>query len=449
MSNYEQLAKKVVQRAKKKGAQQAEAFLEVGRQSSVRVREGQVEDLTEATSKGVGVRVIVKNRLGFAFTSDFTPAGLDRVADLAVQLAEAAAPNKLNGLPTRNELGKPVDPGPLFDPKVAGLAGDWKIRAALEAEKAGRDEDARVATFDSVSAGDFVTEVYLASSEGMTGSHSGTYVYIVAVPVASGGGQLQTGYWLDYKRFLDDLESPESIGREAARRAVRMLGARQVKTQQVPVLFDPLVAASFVGNLATAADGNAVHQKASVLASLKGKRLAGSHVTLVDDGLLARGLATTPFDGEGVPTRRTPILDQGVLTHFLYDAFTARKAKARTTGNAARGYNALPGIGTTNLYLEPGKRAPEELIREVDQGLYVTALLGHGADPVSGDLSAGATGLWIDKGELTHPVQEVTVAGNLLQMLTDLDAVASDLQFRGGPVGAPTVRFRQLTVSGA
>jgi PmbA protein len=163
---------------------------------------------------------------------------------------------------------------------------------------------------------------------------------------------------------------------------------------------------------------------------------------------LPRGLATAPFDGEGVPTRRTPILDKGVLSGFLYDAFTARKAKARTTGNASRGYNALPSIGATNLYLEAGTKSPEELLREVDSGFYVTALLGQGTDPVTGELSAGANGLWIEKGELTHPVQEVTVAGNLLQMLQDVDGIGSDLQFRGGSVGAPTVRFRQLTVSG-
>jgi PmbA protein len=446
--DYQQLAKRIVQRAKKKGAQQAEAFLEVGRQSSVRVNQGQIEDLTQSTSKGVGVRVVVKGRLGFAYTSDFEPAALDHIVDQALKLAGAAAPNKLNGLPAGKDLGRYGDTGLLFDTKVAELPGDWKIKAALEVEKAGRAEDSRVIAFNAVGAGDFVSEVYVASTEGLSGAYSGTYVYLYAMPVASDGAGLQTGYWVDYKRFLDDLESPESVGREATRRAVRMLGARRVKTQQVPVVLDPLVASSFVSDLASAANGNAVYQKASVLAPLKGKRLAGAHVTLVDDGLLPRGLATAPFDGEGVPTRRTPILDKGVLSGFLYDAFTARKAKARTTGNASRGYNALPSIGATNLYLEPGTKSPQELLREVDSGLYVTALLGHGTDPVTGELSAGANGLWIEKGELTHPVQEVTVAGNLLQMLQDLDGIGSDLQFRGGSVGAPTVRFRQLTVSG-
>ncbi|WP_323379091.1 TldD/PmbA family protein [Pyxidicoccus xibeiensis] len=446
--DYQQLAKKIVQRAKKKGARQAEAFLEVGRQSNVRVQKGQIEDLTQSTSKGVGLRVVLKDRLGFAYSSDFEPSGIDNLVDMALKLAGAAAPDKLNGLPGGKDLGRFADPGVLFDPKVAELPGDWKIKAALEVERAARAEESRIIAFNGVGAGDFVSEVYVASTEGLSGGYSGTYVYLYAMPVASDGANLQMGYWLDYKRFLDDLESPESIGREAARRAARMLGAKRVKTQQVPVIFDPLVASSFVTNVAAAAKGNAVYQKASVLAPHQGKRLAGAHVTLVDDGLLERGLATAPFDGEGVPTRRTPILDKGVLSGFLYDAFTARKAKARTTGNATRGYSALPSIGTTNLYLEPGTKTPQQLIGEVDSGLYVTSLLGHGADPVTGALSSGANGIWIEKGELAYPVQEVTVAGNLLGMLQDLDGLGNDLQFRGGSVGAPTVRFRQLTVSG-
>ncbi|XXF75966.1 TldD/PmbA family protein [Myxococcaceae bacterium GXIMD 01537] len=447
MNNYEQLAKKLVQRAVKKGARQAEAFLEIARDSSCRVRDGEIEDLTQSTSKGVGLRVISKGRLGFAYTSDFDPASLDSFVERALRSAEAAAPNKLNGLPTEKDLGPFADTGELFDPRVAELAGDWKIHAALEMEKAGKAVDPRITTFDSVGAGDHVSEVYVASSEGLVAGYSGTYVYLMAAPVAAEKDQLQTSYWVDYKRFLADLESPESVGQEAARRTVRMLGARRVKTQQVPVLFDPLMAASFVSDLAEAANGNAVFQKSSVLASLKGKRLAPESVTVVDDGLLRRGMGTAPFDGEGVPTRRTPILDKGVLRNFLYDAATARKAKARTTGNASRGYDSQPLIGTNNLYLEPGAKTPEQLIREVKSGLYVTAMLGRGADPVTGEYSRGANGLWIENGELAYPVQEVTVAGNLLQMLKDLDGIGNDLQFRGA-AGAPTIRFQQLTVSG-
>lgn len=448
MNNYEQLAKKIVQRAKKKGAKQAEAFLEVGRQSSCNVRDGEIENLTEATSKGVGVRIITKDhRLGFAYTSDFEPSSLDSFVDQALLLAQTSAPNKLNGLPTKAELGKPAATGELYDPAVAQLAGDWKIKAALEMEKAGKSVDPRITTFNSVSAGDFISEVYMASSEGMSGGYAGTYVFLAASPVASEGAQLQTSYWLDYKRFLADLDSPEEIAKEAARRAVRMLGARRVKSQQVPVIFDPLMASSFVGNVAGAADGDGIYKKSSIFVGKLGKRLAPESVTILDDGLLERGLGTAPFDGEGVATRRTPIVEKGVLRSYLYDSFTARKAKARTTGNASRGYNSLPGIGTNNLYMEPGTRAPEELIREVKNGFYITAMLGSGADPVTGEYSRGANGLWIENGELAYPVQEVTVAGNLLQMLQDVDGIGSDLQFRGS-AGAPTIRFKQMTVSG-
>jgi PmbA protein len=448
VKGYEQLAKKVVQRATKMGAKQAEAFLEVGRQSSCKVRDGEIEDLTEATSKGVGLRIITKDRrLGFAYTSDFDPASLDSFVDRALQLAQTAAPNKLNGLPTAKELGKPVKAEELFDPAVEGLPGDWKIKTALEAEKAGKAVDPRISTFNSVGAGDYVSEVYMASSEGLSAGYAGTYVYLFASPVASENGQLQTSYWMDYKRFLGDLDSAEQVGREAARRAVRMLGAKRVKTQQVPVIFDPMIAAGFVGNIAAAADGNAIYKNSSIFVSKLGKRLAPDSVTVVDDGLLKRGLGTSPFDGEGVATRRTALLEKGVLKSYLYDAFTARKAKAKTTGNAARGYNSLPHIGTNNLYMEPGTKPPEELIREVKSGFYVTAMLGRGADPVTGEYSRGANGMWIENGELAYPVQEVTVAGNMLQMLQDLDGIGSDLQFRGS-AGAPTLRFKQLTISG-
>jgi PmbA protein len=447
MSDYVALAKKLMARAKKRGAQQAEAFIEIGREASCRVRDGEIEDLTQATSKGVGVRVFVKNRLGFAWTSDFTEASLNDFVDKAVALASASAPNPLNGLPPRASLHGHHDVGALFDPRIASLRPEWKIEAALEMEKAGKAVDPRIKTFESVGAGESVSEVYLASSEGFTGGYQGTYAYLYAVPVAAEGEQLQTSYWVDYKRFLDKLDSPESVGKEAARRAVRMLGAKKVKSQRVPVVFDPMMAASFMAGIVGAANGDAVFKKSSFLATRLGEKLAPETITLVDDGLLEDGIATSPFDGEGVPTRTTKILDRGVLSAFLYDSFTARKAKKASTGNAARGYRTLPHIGTNNLYLEAGTRPPESIIKEVKNGFYVTAMLGHGTNPVTGEFSRGANGLWIENGELAGAVQEVTIAGHLLKMLDDIDAVGNDLVFRGN-TAAPTIRFRELTVAG-
>ncbi|GMU60274.1 MAG: peptide maturation [Myxococcaceae bacterium] len=447
MSGYEALAKKLVQRAVKRGAKQAEAFLQVGRQADVRVRDGEIEDLTQATSKGAGLRVFVKGRLGFAWTSDFDPSTLDAFVDRAVALAESSAPNRLNGLPDEADLGRFPDVGPLFDPEVASLPPDWKIQASVEMEKVVRAFDTRIKTIDSVGAGENVHEVYLANSAGVHGSSQGSSVYLYASPVATDGQQLQTSYWYDAQRFFADLEAPEVVARKAAQRAVRLLGAKKVKSQKVPVILDPTMAAGFVASIAGAANGDSVYKKASFLAAKLGQRIAPEWLTLVDDGLRPRGLGTSPFDGEGVPTRRTAIVEKGVLRHFLYDAFTARKAKTRSTGNASRGYRSLPHIGTNNLYLEPGTKTPEQLIKEVPSGFYVTAMLGHGANTVTGEYSRGANGLWIENGELTKPVQEVTVAGNLTEMLMQLDAVGSDLTFHGS-TGAPTIRFKELTVSG-
>jgi PmbA protein len=445
--SYEKLARQVVARARRKGARQAEAFIDVTRTSSVRVRDGQIEDLTQSTGKGMGLRIVKDRRLGFAYTSDFQQEGVASFVDRALAVAEAAAPSPHNGLPTRADLGTPAEPEYLFDPKVAELPPDWKIRTALEVERAGRALDPRISTFDSVGAGDYVAETVVASSEGALYGYSGTYVYLYAVPVASDGQQRQTSYWMDYRRYLDDLDPAEAIGKEAARRALRMLGARKVKTQRVPVVFDPQMAGSFISSVASAANGDSVFKKSSVLAPLLGQRIAPDFFTLVDDGLLDKGLATAPVDGEGVATRQTRIVDAGVLRSFLYDSHTARKAKTKTTGNAVRSYSSLPSIGTHNLRLLPGARSPEEIIREVKQGLYVTSMLGRGANIVTGDYSRGANGLWIENGELAFPVQEVTVAGSLLAMLEGIDAVGNDPLFRSSVI-APTIRFAELTVAG-
>jgi len=446
-TNYEALAKQIMQRALKRGAKQAEVFLQVGRSADVRVRDGEIEDLTQATSKGLGVRVFVKNRLGFVWTSDFNAAGLDTLIDRAIALAEMSAANPHNGLPDKELFKQYPDVGELFDEKVANLPPDWKINSAIEMEKVIKAHDPRITAMDSVGAGESVSEVYLATSAGMSGGYQGTSVYLYASPVASENGQLQTSYWYDAKRFFEDLDQPELVAKKAAQRAVRLLGAKKVKSQKCPIVLDPTMAAGFVASIAGAANGDAVFKKASFLASKLGQKIAPPHVTIVDDGLRKRGLATSPFDGEGVPTRRTGLVENGVLKAFLYDAFTARKAKTKSTGNASRGYRSLPSIGVNNLVLEPGQKSPEEIIKEIPNGFYVTAMLGHGANTVTGEYSRGANGLWIENGELTRPVQEVTVAGNLNDMLMQLDAIGSDLTFHGS-TGASTIRFKELTVSG-
>lgn len=444
------VCERVVKRARRLGATQAEAYGERTREATVRVRDGEVEDLTQAEGKGLGLRVIVEGRLGFAYTSDFSDGAVDDFVRRAIALAKIAGKDASNKLPDERALkARNPELHGLFDPEVESLGTDWKIDAARTMERAGKAEDKRVANFESVGAGDFVADVAIHSSEGAHERYRGTYVYLFASPVARGDdGQLQTAYWVDYKRRLRDLETPEEIGRIAARRAGRMLGAKKVKTQRVPVVFEPTIAASFVAGLAAAVNGDQVRKGSSFLAGRLGERIAPDTVTVVDDGLLPGGISTAPFDGEGIATRRNVVIDRGVLAGFLYDTGTARKARAKPTGNARRGYSTLPSVGVTNFHLQAGATPAASIVKGVKNGFYVTAMLGRGANTVTGDYSRGANGLWIRDGELAEPVQEVTVAGNLLDMLQSIDAVGDDLDFRGS-LGAPTLRFAELTVSGS
>jgi PmbA protein len=436
----------LVRAATKAGAIEAEAYAERTRDSSVRVRDGEVEELRQAASKGVGLRVISGKRLGFAYGTDFSKAGLKELALKAVALARGTAKDESNALPKGSLLGAGDDGE--YDPAIEEISPDWKLNAAREAEKGARAEDPRIRKFDSTAAGDYLSESAIASSRGASGESKASYVYVHCSPVAEENGQLQVGRWGGMRRTLGKLEAPEQIGRVAARKAARMLGARKAKTQKVPVIFDPQMSAAFIGGLAEAINGLLVHRKSSFLGPLLGKKIAPANVTLVDDATLANGIATRAFDGEGIASQRTEIIGQGVLKSFLYDHGTALKAGARSTGSASRAWASLPSIGTSNLYLEKGDQSLEQLIAGVKQGFFVTSMLGLGANAVTGDYSRGANGIWIENGELTWPVQEVTVAGSLLQMLKDIDGVGNDLDFRSS-VSAPSLRFSELQVSGA
>jgi PmbA protein len=447
MENYSNLAKKLVSLAKKKGAQASDVMIQIGRSADVRVRDQQIEDLTQATSKGAGIRVFAQGKLGFVWTSDFSTASLEACVEKAVALAKVSAANPHNGLPSKKDLQRIPKVGPLFDEQVAALAPDWKVKTALEMERVLRSIDSRITTIDNCGAGESVSSVFMASSDGVFAESRGTSVYLYAQPVASDGKGLQTSSWYDAKRFLGDLESAESVAREAANRTLRLIGAKKAKTQKIPVIFDPVMAAGFIASVAHGCNGDAVFKKSTFLHDKLGERVAVDGFTIFDDGLLPRGLATSPFDGEGVPTRKTALIDNGMLKSFTYDSMTARKAKTQSTGNAARGYRSLPSIGTHNLYLPAGKTKASDLISGVKQGLYVTRMLGNGANLVTGEYSRGANGIFIENGELTWPVQEVTIAGNLRSMLLGIDAIGDDFRFHGS-TGAPSIRFAELTVSG-
>jgi PmbA protein len=443
------LCARVVERARKKGAREAEAFSERSRTASATVANGEIEELSEAASKGVGLRLFVDGRLGFASTTDFAPEAIETLIDRAIALARASAPDEANGLPTRRELSLTNRPrvGRLFDDAVAGLDPSWKLSAAFEMERAARAEDGRCTRFEGSGAGEAVVEYAIANSHGLSDAERGTHVYLWCSPVAGEGDGLQTSSWSDHRRHLAEVESPESVGREAARRTVRMLGARKPESARVPVIFDPNMAAGFFGALARAASGELVYKRSSFLAGRLGQAIASPLVTLVDDGRIEGALGASAFDGEGLVTRSLPVLENGVLKNFFYDVRTARKAGAKPTASARRGYASLPAIAARHLVVTPGTQSPEGLIRGVKRGLFVTSMLGSGANVITGDYSRGANGLWIENGELTFPVQEATVAGHLDEMLKSIDALGSDLQRRGG-VWAPSIRFAELAVGG-
>ena len=447
-TNLKELAQDIVRRAMRAGATAAECVIREGDEFSTLVRLGQVETLKESGSKAIGVRVFFGKRSASTYSSDFSREGLDRMLNGAISLAKITSEDPNAGIPEPSQLGSIEGDLDLYSPDVYSLPGQERIAYARRAEKAALDADPRIKNSDGGSFDAATGHKILANSHGFVGEYRRSYCSVSAVPIAQEeNGAMQRDYWFSVARSLKLLESPEDIGKKAAQRTLRRLGARKVKTQQVPVIFDPLVATSILEHIFEGVNGDSVYRGASFLAGKLGQSIASPNVTVIDDGTMHGGFGTSPFDGEGVPTRRTMVIDEGVLTSYLLNTYTAKKLGLQTTGNASRGLAGTPGIGPGNYFLQPGNKTPQQLIADVKDGLYVTEFLGMGVNLVTGDYSRGASGLWISGGELAYPVEEITVAGNLKQMFMNISDVANDLEFRGS-VAAPTIRMDGLTVGG-
>ena len=452
--DLESLAADVVAKAMKAGATDAEAVAREGNEFSVRVRLGKVETLEESGSRGLGLRVFLRRRSASASTSDLTAEGIEQLVEGALELAKVTEEDPFSGLPEKEEFGAFPGDLHLYDEDVYSLPGTERIEWARRAEAAALASDPRLTNSDGGSFEAATGRKALANSRGFVGGYRSSYAGVSAAPVAvEANGQMQRDGWWSSARRLADLDSPESVGREAARRALRRLGARRVPTQQVPIIFAPEVARSLIGTIFEAASGDAIWRGASFLAGRLGKQIAAPSLTVIDDNIMLLptgmgGFGTTPFDGEGLPTRRTVVVEQGVLRNYLLNTYTARKLGMKSTHNAARGLAGTPGIGCGNFYLEPGTLTPEQIIAAVPAGLYVTSLMGFGVNTVTGDYSRGATGLWIENGALTHAVEEVTIAGNLAEMLKNVAAIGNDLEFRGA-AASPTLRIDGMTIAGS
>ena len=447
-TDLKELAQDIVRHAMSGGATAAECVIREGDEFSTLVRLGQVETLKEAGSKSIGVRVFHGRRAASTHSSDFSDAGLDRMLSSALALAKITSEDPFSGLPDPSQLGSLSGDLDLYSGDVYSLPGEERIAYARRAEKAALDADPRIKNSEGGSFDAATGHKILANSLGFLGEYRRSYCSVAAVPIAQDDqGAMQRDYWYSVARNLGRLESPEHVGEVAAQRALRRLGARKVKTQQVPVILDPLVATSILEHIFEGVNGDSVYRGASFLAGKLGQKIAASQVTVVDDGTIVGGFGTSPFDGEGVPTRRTVVIDKGILTSYLLNTYTAKKLGFQTTGNASRGLAGTPGIGPGNYFLQPGARTQQQLIGDVREGLYVTEFLGMGVNLVTGDYSRGASGLWISGGELAYPVEEITVAGNLKEMFLNISEIASDLEFRGA-VASPTLRMDGLTVGG-
>jgi PmbA protein len=353
------------------------------------------------------------------------------------------------GLPDQADLGFGADPGSLqlYYEDILALSSEEKISMARRAEQAALASDPRITNSDGASFGSAWGRWVFANSRSFAGEYLSSSCSLVMSPLAEEDGSKERDYWYTLARSAKALEDPEQVGRIAAERALRRLHPTKVKTTKAPVVFEPAVAKSLLGHILSAVSGDAVYQQASFLAGRLGETVAAPNITVIDDGLVPGGFGSSPFDDEGTATRRTTVIREGVLESYLLNSYTARKLGLKTTGNASRGLAGNPSVGPGNFMLSPGAASAAEIIGSVQSGLYVTELMGFGVNLVTGDYSRGASGFWIEKGELTFPVSEVTIAGNLKQMLLDLEMVGSDPDLRGSVI-APTLKIRELTIAG-
>jgi len=449
MSELLDLARRAVDAARKGEA--VEAYASWGRETEVKVYNAEVEALVSAESRGVGVRVISDGRLGYAYAADPDP---DEIADVVAQArtnAALASPDDGNVLPDPQPI-EPLDGILLQD--LLDATPEEKVALAFAIENACRAADQRVKGVESAQYGEGLGRVAVASTSGVEATAERGDCWAAAVALSSDGdGETQTGFGLQIARRPADLDV-EGAGREAADRAVRLLGARKPPTGRMAILLDPFSAASFLGVVTAGLSAESVLKGRSLFAGRIGEQVASEKFQLIDDGRELAGPGAEPFDGEGVPTRRTPLIERGVLRGYLHNTYTAARMGGSSTGNASRaGFKSTPGVAPTNLILAPGGDSPEKLAAGAGRALLVQDLIGvhSGANPISGDFSVGVNGLMLEGGAPAGAVREATIASTVLDILRDVVAVGNDLRFLpfGGSIGTPTILIGEMTVAGS
>jgi PmbA protein len=452
LSELLDLGDTILRMARERGGRDivAECVLRSGAELSAKVRKGEPELVEEAGTRSAGLRVIQGKRVASTSTSDLTERGIDRFVTDAIDLVSLSQEDPFAGPADPKLLCDPVKQPDLdlYDPAGGAVDAAQAIAMAREGEAAAFAFDSRITNSEGATFGRNAGGVAIVLSSGFRATYKGSYQSLYVVPVASDeGGKNRRGYHYSAKRFLADLDPPAEVGREAARRTLRKLGARTVPTCEVPVVFDPDAARSILGMLAGCAMGSSIWRKSSYLVGREGTRVASDLVTVVDDPLLPRAPGSRPFDGEGLASRRNIVVERGILRMYLCDSYSARKLSRESTASAARGGGAGVGPSTTNFILQPGTDTNAAIIKGTGRGLYVNEMMGFGFNAVTGDFSRGAAGFWIEDGELTFPVSEVTISLNIDQLWQSIDAVGSDLDLRTS-TASPTIRVARMTVAG-
>lgn len=450
MIDKKEFALKVIDLALKKGADQAEIYLRDSRDLTIEVKNQEIDAIESSISIGYSLRVISDRRLGFSYSTSEDEA--EKVADNAVNAARWSDQDEYLDLPAKDSA-LDVDQSLLgiYDEEISNLKNDEAIKYAIAVEKGARDFDSRIKKIRKASCAFTSGEIMIFNSKGISASYPYTKCFAHVMTVAEEGSESQMGWDFDGRRFLRDL-SFESVGRNAAQRAVQLLGARKISTIKAPVILDNSVTAEFLGIFATSLSAESVQKGRSLLMGKTGKKVICPEINLIDDGLIPRGLGTRPFDDEGVLPTKKMLINKGVLEGYLHNTYTAKKAGLSSTGNAVRGgYAGLPSVGISNLYLDAASSSfvmPfKDLIGSVDKGLYITEAMGvHTANPISGEFSIGVSGLWIENGEIKFPVKESVLSGNVLNLFQKIEAAGDDMRFYD-KIGTPSLLIGAVDIS--
>lgn len=443
--NYKELARDIIKKAKTKNTDEAEVYLLRANVTRIDILNQEIESSDHLEDIGYGIRIIKEKKLGFSFSSGFDSQSIDETISKALSNASAVVSDEFNSLPSPAKVPSLPD---IYDEEILKTPIEEKIEIAKTIEESAYKFDKRVKKTEKVSYHDAEYEIIIVNSAGIDISFKGTNCEATAQIVAEKDGNIEVGFGVDSSLKFKKLNARKA-GEEAAKRAIELLGAKGIGSQKIPLILDPFIGAELLGSLAGALSAESVQKGKSLFAGKIGKKIGSGGITIVDDGRLKGGLASAPYDAEGVPTKETILIKDGILSTYIYNVYTANKDRVKSTGNARRfSYKSLPIVSPSNIYIKAGKTSHEEIIKSVKKGLYITKVMGmHTANPISGEFSIGASGILIENGSKSTPVRGITIAGNLIELLESIDAVGSDLRFILS-TGSPTLLISGITISG-